>query len=1153
MNGLIRASLGNPHAVTVMSLTFVVLGVLALTMIPMDILPVFKAPAVQTLTFYGGMSANAVANDISNRMERWTGQANGTLRQESRSIIGASIVRNYFQGDVDPNGALTQVNSLSLAVIPNLPPGTLPPVVLPFDPTAMTPVCVVAVDSPDPANNESVLYDVGRYEVRNMIMAIPGAVAPVVYGGKIRAVMAYLDRQQMQARNLSPVDVMESLDFSNVFLPSGDAKFGDIDWVLDSNSMYENVSEMGDIPLRYEGDRALYLRDVATPTDANYIQTNVVRVNGKREVYIPVYRQLGASTLSVVRKLGASLRDFEERLTRTGISLKLVMDQSVYVRSSIAALVQEGVLGAILCSLVILMFLGEMRMTGIAIMTLPISIMAASAALYLVGQTINVMTLAGMTLAIGPMIDSAIICLENTHRHLSLGADTHEAAFLGASEVAMPELVSTLCTFLVLSPLVFTPGIGQFLFKPMAMAVAFSMIAAYFLSRTLVPACSAYWLKAHAAGHDHGHGTGTGHGDEHGSGAREGDQTGHDHSSGPETFRINGNGAAPRAGWLRRAFARWEQTIERGIGYYVSALDAVLRHRLLTICVGYGLLATTIAVLWPMMRREFFPEVDAGSFEMYVRAASGLRIEETEKRIKAVEDFVRKKIEHEDLDLVLSEIGVTSDWSAAYTLNAGPMDAVLKIQLSAERSKSAQEYVHILRIALASDPGFSDLEFAFDAGGMVRSAMNEGRSTPISIRVTGKNQEIAHRIATAIKAEVKRIDGVVDPRVIQRLDYPEYLLKVDRAKAAALGLTQADVMKNVVAAFNSSISFNKHNFWIDPLSKNQYFAGVQYYEQDIKSIDTLLDIVITTSRPDFPKRPIPLRTVVTVEKKSVPTEVTHYNIQPTIELTMGVYGRDLGHVSDDVSKVLDKFGTFEKDETGEFWSPFDPNSQQKRRLPGTKIVLSGEYLRMTATFNSLAIGLTLASLLIYFLMVGLDKSFVVPLAVMSIVPLCLIGIMPALFVTGSAVNVQSLLGFIFIVGIKVANSVLMTDYAQELRRHEGLTPMQAIRKAAGLRVRPITMTALAAFFALIPGAMALERGSEANAPLARAILGGLLAGEPATLFVLPAIYTLLVRDSPKDIAQREARRHSEQEPGSDPPPDAGWNQEDQAENDPQFP
>ena len=1102
-----------------MSLTLIVLGVLSLNLIPIDILPVFKSPAVQTLTFYGGMSAENIANDITNRMERWTGQANGQRRQESRSIIGASIVRNYFQDDVDPNGALTQVNSLSLGVIPNLPPGTLPPVVLPFDPTATTPVCVVAVDSPDPKNDESVLYDVGRYEVRNYIMGIPGAVAPVVFGGKVRTVLAYLDRQKMQARNLAPLDVMKALDFSNVFLPSSDAKFGTTDFIIDSNSMYQNVKEMADIPLRYESGRTVYLGDVATPMDTSYIQTNVVRVNGKREVYIPVYRQLGASTLKVVSELSRQLDDFAARLTRSGISLKLVMDQSVYVKSSIAALVQEGLLGAILCSLVILMFLGEIRMTAIAIMTLPISIMASSAALYFAGQSINVMTLAGMTLAIGPMIDSAIICLENTHRHLGLGATTHEAAFLGASEVAMPELVSTLCTFLVLSPLVLTPGLGQFLFKPMAMGVAFSMIAAYILSRTLVPACSAYWLKPHAA---------HGHGGDHDS-AHAGDDAkdaGHEPA---ETFTINGNGnghqPARRRGLfgpVRRAFHRWEQMIETGIEYYVKGLDFVLRHRVATVVIAFGLLAATIIGMWPILRRDFFPEVDAGAFEMYVRAPSGTRIELTEKWIKEVEDFVRKTIDEEDLMLILSEIGVTADWSAAYTSNAGPMDAVIKIQLHGERKHSAQEYVHMLRTKFAQDPRFSELEFAFDAGGMVRAAMNEGKSTPISIRVTGKDQRTAHQIATSIKNEVMKIDGVVDPRIIQRLDYPQFKITVDRQKAADAGLSQADVMQNVVAAFNSSIQFNKHNFWIDPKSKNQYFVGVQYWEKDIKSIDTLMNIPVTTDRPDVPKRPIPLKNVVTLTRDTAPTEVTHYQIQPTIELSLGVYGRDLGHVSDDVAKVLNKFGAPDEVEKAT-WRPYDPNSNEKRRLPGSKIALSGEYLRMQDTFNSLGVGLILASLLIYFLMVGLDKSFVVPLSVMAIVPLSLIGIMPMLYVTGSAVNVQSLLGFIFIIGIKVANSVLMTDYAQELRRHEGLTPFEAIRKAASLRVRPITMTALAAFFALVPGAMALERGSESNAPLARAILGGLIAGEPATLFVLPVIYTLIVHESAKEVEERKAR------------------------------
>jgi multidrug efflux pump subunit AcrB len=1099
MNGLIRASLRNPYAVTVMCLTLLGLGAVAAMSIPVDILPVFKSPAVQVLTFYGGMPAASVEKDISNRMERWVGQASGTSRQDSRSIIGASIVRDYFRGDVDPNGALTQVNSLALAAVPNMPPGTLPPVVLPFDPTSTTPVCIVAVDSPDRSQTESILYDVGRYEVRNMLMSINGAVAPVVYGGKIRAVLAYLDRQKLQARGLSPIDVMDALDNYNLFLPTGDAKIGDTDYALDSNSMYDIAEEMGSIPLRTQFGNVSFLRDVATPKDASFIQTNVVRIDGKREVYIPVFRQLGASTLGVVETVRKRLPEFTARLTRGGVDLKLVMDQSVYVRQSITSLIQEGVLGAVLCSLTILLFLGEWRMTAIAVMTLPISVMSALIFLYFTGNTVNVMTLAGLTLAIGPMVDSAIICLENTHRHLGMGATPHEAAFLGASEVAMPELVSTLCTFLVLAPLALMPGMGSFLFRPMTFAVAFAMCSAYILSRTLVPACSGYWLKGHGGGHGHG-------------------------AEGQKGAALDDLPRNPVA----RAFKKWEKLVDRMFEAYARLLDGILRYRFATIAFGFGLLAVTAALLWPPMRKEFFPEVDAGAFDMFVRAPSGTRIEKTEEMIAKVEKFIKKTIPKEDLQLFISELGVNADWSAAYTPNAGPMDAVIKVQLSPERSRSAQEYVHLIRTGVAKVDEFKTMDFAFDAGGMVRAAMNEGKATPINIQVTGKKQAEARAVAERIRNKVVNIDGVVDARIIQRLDYPEYVIDVDRAKAADLGLNQRDVMRNVVAAFNSSIQFNKKNFWIDPKGGNQYFVGVQYPEGDIKSIQTLLDIPITSPKQH---KSIPLANLVTLRRTSVPTEVTHTNIQPTIDLTMSTYGRDLGHVSEDVAKVINEFGDHQPDGT---WIPYDPTSGEKRPLKGSKIVLSGEYARMQDTFYNLGFGLLGASLLMYFLMVGLDKSWVVPLTVMLVVPLCLIGILPMLYLTGTAINVQSLLGFIFVVGIKVANTVLMTDFAQELRRHEGLTPTQAIRKAASIRVRPVTMTALAAFFALIPGALAIERGSEANAPLARAILGGLLAGEPATLFVLPCLYSVLVRDGRGGPVRRRTGDEAIEEAGSEP-------------------
>ncbi|WP_435008278.1 efflux RND transporter permease subunit [Tundrisphaera lichenicola] len=1072
MNRLIRASLDNPYAVTVFCLTILLIGTLCIFMIPVDILPVFKSPAVQVLTFYGGMPAEGMEKDITSRMERWVGQANGLSRQESRSIVGASIVRDYFQGDVDPNGALTQVNSLALASVPNLPPGTLPPVVLPFDPTSSTPIGLVALNSE--AENEATLYDVGRYEVRNMIMAQPGAVAPVVYGGKVRAVMLYLDRDKLQARGLSPLNVMKAMDNYNVFLPAGDAKFGGTDYAIGSNSMYDYVEEMGDIPLRTVHGNAAFMKDVATPKDSSFIQTNIVRVDGRKQVYIPVFRQLGASTLKVIDTIKGSLEDMQSRLSKPGIGLKLVMDQSVYVRQSISSLVQEGILGALLCSLVILLFLGQIRMTVIAILTLPLAVLAATVCLYATGNTINVMTLSGFSLAIGPMVDSAIVCLENTHRHLGLGASPEEAAYEGASEVAMPVLVATLCTFLVLSPLALMPGMGEFLFRPMTLAVAFAMCSACLLSWTLVPVCSAAWLKSH------GH-------------------------SAPDSEAGEGRGM------VARAFARWESGIDRTIAAYAMGLDFVLARPRRTIAFAFGLLALTIGVLSPVVRREFFPEADSGSFEMAVRAPSGTRIEITNDLVAEVEGFVREQVPEHDLELIVSEIGVTADWSAAYTQNAGPMDAMLKIQLAEHRGHSAQEYASKIRSALAGERRFANLEFAFDTGGLIRGALNEGKSTPLNVRVTGKNLAKSAQIASIILEEVRKIDGIVDARVIQRQNYPEYVVNVDRTKSADLGMTQEDVMRNVVSALNSSISFNKKNFWIDSKSHNQYFVGVAYPEKDIVSLETMLDIPITGA---LQSAPVPLRTLATITRTTVPTEITHNNIQPSIDLTMGVEGRDLGHVADDVAGMIDEFG---RKLPGGGWAPYDPasaDSLSREPMSGSQILLSGEYARMQQTFRDLGIGLILAVLLIYFLMVALVRSYVVPLCVILVVPLVLTGVLPMLYLTGTAMNVQSLLGVIFIVGISVSNTVLMTDYAQELRKHQRISVFDAIRKAAVIRVRPVTMTALAAFFAMVPAALAIERGSEANAPLARAILGGLMAGGPGTLFILPCLYSLLVKDKP---------------------------------------
>jgi multidrug efflux pump subunit AcrB len=553
--------------------------------------------------------------------------------------------------------------------------------------------------------------------------------------------------------------------------------------------------------------------------------------------------------------------------------------------------------------------------------------------------------------------------------------------------------------------------------------------------------------------------------------------------------------------------------LTRFFASYSRVLAVVFRRKGIVIGAAVLLLVGVVLGVGPRLRREFFPEVDGGAFEIVVRAKSGTRIEETERRIAEVEAVVKEKIGHE-LEIVISEIGVVADWSAAYTPNSGPMDAVVKVQLHHDRTRSAQDYAQLLRRTFSASPSFADLEFSFDTGGMIRSAMNEGKSTPINIQITAKKVDKVYPLAQMIQRACKDIHGVVDCRIQQRLDYPQYVVEVDQAKASSLGLTQIELMKNLVAAMNSSIQFNKKNFWIDPVGNNQYYVGVSYPERDISSLDTLLDIPITGSKQ---QRPIPLRNVATLRRTNVATESTHRNLQTTIDIGMGVEGRDLGSVSDDINKLLDRFG--ERSKGG--WKSYDPdtvNSQDKKTMAGSTIRLSGEYGRMQDTFFNLGIGLILASVLVYFLMVALFKSWLTPLVILSAVPIGLVGVIVTLYVTNTAINVQSLLGVIFMVGIVVSNTVLMVDFAQHLRHTEHLNPADAIFKAASIRVRPVVMTALAAFFALLPMALGLARGSEANTPLGRAVLGGLVAGLITTLFVVPALFALVVRDPRKEAA-----------------------------------
>lgn len=1040
---IVRAALDNVYLVIVLALMIVVVGAVALTSIPVDILPVFRAPAVQVLTYFNGMPASSVEKTITNRIERWVNQAPGARLVESRSVNGVSIAKIYFREDIDPNGALTLTSALALSTLPTLPPNTLPPVSLPFDPTGTLPLGILTVSNPQ--LDEAKVKDLARIDVRNMLGGVPGAVAPTTVGGKDRTVLVYLDPQKLQARNMSAVDVVKALQDGNLMVTPGTAYFGDNQVLLDTNAMVSQVDELNDLPVRIAAKESVYLRDVGQALDSSAIQTSRVRINGKRQVFVPIYRQGGSSSLAVAAGVKAEIPRIEERLPE-GTKLDYVIDQSEYVRSSIRSLVEEGIIGGILVSVMILIFLGNWRMTLIASMSLPLSILCAIIGLFATGQTINVMTLGGLFLAIGPLVDNAIVVLENIHRHLGLGKTPEQASFDGPKEVTVPVLVATLTTIIVLCPIALMPGLGGFLFKPLTMAVAFAMFGSYLLSFTFVPALCAKMLRGHDS-HDDSH---------------------HTHA---------------KLGFFGRVHARIEAVLHALNRGYERILAVALHHRF-KVLAAVGLLFLGSLMLLPGIGQEFFPQVDAGQITLNIRAPSTFRLDASERRIIEVEKFLEENIPADERTMIVCEMGLCPDWSAAYTSNSGQQDTVIRVQLNAKRSLTAQQYSVKLRKLFNDDPRFSDLRVSFDTGGMVSTALNFGASSPIDIQIEGGTVEKAMEMAREIRNRVANVKGAADVRVAQRLDAPNLTINVDRQKAASVGLTARDVIMQVVAAMNSSVSINR-NFWIDTKSGNQYFVAVQYPEDPYRTIEVLKSVIANGTNQ---ATPVQLSSLVEIRSNTSAVEINHVSLRRVIDVLVNTENRDIGGVANDIEKRL-------KDLV----------------VPtGMKVTLMGEYARMNESFRSLAGGLALATILAYLLLVPLFRSFVGPLIIMFTVPLGLIGVLITLYTTKTTLNVQSEMGVIFLVGIVVSNGVLLMDFANQLL-NQGVDPVKAITTAASIRFRPIMMTFLATFLDLLPMALGLGKGSEAITPLARAVVGGLLTSTFLTLLVVPILYTLLIR------------------------------------------
>lgn len=1042
---MIKQSLANPYLVVIGVLTVVLLGAVAVSRTPTDILPAFRAPAVQILTLYPGMPAEVMERDITSRLERWTGQANGVARQESRSMTGVSVVRDYFRPDIDPNTAMSQVSSLAISDLYYLPPGTIPPMVMPFDPTATLPLALLSVSSP--VFDETRLYDVAYFDLRNRLQGISGVIAPAVYGGRIRRILAYVDRDRLESRRLSPMDVVQALQSFNTLIPTGNAKIGDYDYQVTANGMVSAVDQMNHFPVKLDDQGApVYIQDVGKVEDSHQIQTNIVHVNGKRQVYIPIYRQPGANTIGVVEGVKKAIGEISARLPK-GINLDVVLDQSIYVRKAIGSLEREALLGTVLAALMILLFIGSFRSTAVIVLSIPLSILAAGIGLYFTNNSLNLMTLGGLALAIGRLVDDSIVVLENTHRHLAMGKTREQAAHDAAEEVRMPILVATITTIVVFAPVVFLSGIGRYLFTPLALSVTLAMAASYVVALTVVPVWCARFLK---------------------------------------NSPLHAEGSA-------RAI---ERSFERLKSAYGRILESVLRRKFIAAVMMLAMIAGA-AWLYRSIGTELFPNVDAGQFSIQMRAPSGTRIEKTENYVTEVEQAIRGEIAPSDLAMLISNTGVLYDWPAAYTPNAGPMDVNLMVQLAESHAVSSGEYVRRLRRTLRAR--FPYLEFSFETGGLIRSAITSGLPAPIDIQVQGNRLDVGDKMAREIAQTAADIPGTADVRVSQRLDYPQLSLDVDRTKATYLGLNAVDVVKNVVTSLNSSINFSPA-FWIDERNGNHYFVGAQYPEDRIQSLDTLLDIPLTGAMqqragsamrnlfrpaPDggdnvAGTRPVLLRNVASINRSFAPTEVNHHNISRVIDVFADLDGRDVGSVSAAIEKGL----------AGKKWPE------------GYTVSTRGEVSSMRESFQGLAFGFLLAVVLIYFVMVPLFRSFRDPLIVMLAVPLGLLGVIAILFATGTTLNIQSFMGTIFMVGIAQSNSTLLVEFANRLRA-EGRPAREAVVEAAQTRLRPILMTAGAALLALLPAAL---NSADASAPLARAVIGGLASSTLLTLLVVPLLY-----------------------------------------------
>jgi multidrug efflux pump subunit AcrB len=1024
--------LKRPHLVLVSCFLVVLLGVLSLLDLPKDLLPVAKLPAVQILSFYSGMSVERIEKSLTRRIELYTGQATGVIRQESKSLAGVSIVRNYFDPSIDLNTALTQTTTLVMSVLRRLPPGTQPPLILPFDPTSTVPLALVAVSG---EKSEKELYDIARYRVRNLIQSIPGGMAPTVMGGAERAINVELDSRKMAQMNFAPLDVVDLLNKFNSFVPSGNISIGDLDYQILSNGMVDHVEDMNEFPLRADRGTDISIMKVGKAIDGNKIQTNMVTVDGKPQVYVPVFRQAGGNSLAIVDSAKIALKKLESELG--GIRLSLVADQSGFVRNAIHTIAEETLIGGGLAALFVLLILGNIQATVGVLIAIPLSILFGMLGLLASGQSINAMTLGGIALSIGVLVDNSIVVIENISRKLDRGLSPFEAANQGVGEVALPVLASTISTLIVLFPVVLLGGISKILFSALALSITFAMIGSYYASMVVVPLYSAHFLRS---------------------------------KLGNETQK-------------RGILVYSRRAIDRLVNGYQKLLGKVLANRVY-ICIPVVSILVAGGIYGVRLGTELFPRADTGNFTVNVRLPSGTRIEKTREQGLLMEKVIREIIPPSDLRMVIMNAGVYFGFPAAFTPNSGSQDLFFNIQLNEDRKRSSQEYARFIRSELPKK--FQNIELGIELGGLLTSALNGGQRAPIDIQIGGRELATAQKLGLKLAEQIKSLPGAIDVRVQQRMDAPQLHLEVDRKKAGEFGLSVDQVMKDVVSAVSGSVSFNSTSVWVDPKSGIDYSLGVIFPRKQLASRDELLSIPTKSPRADFP---VPLRKIASVADKKGATEINHVDLQNVVNIFLDAQGRDVGSLARDVRKVLDRFK----------WPE------------GYHAEVRGEIREMEETAGRFAKGFILAVILVYLVLVVQFKSFLLPLIVLATLPLGICGIPIALGMTRTYFSIQSGMGAIFLIGIAVANGVLLIEFiAHRVKEGDSLKIRESILNAAGERFRPILMTSMASILGLVPMSLGLSLGSEANVPLGRAVVGGQLIATVMTLFLVPLLFELLL-------------------------------------------